>query len=138
VRQVGLGGPQAGWLEGIAGVAEPICDCDVRAVAALSVGTISARLNEDRLPTVVELLKREAVAIGPKINLFDAMLRRPAGSLSSGAQGVSWGIGKSRLHPLRHSTAALLGIQRCRRPLRELKLEGECSTYLSTPASGSI
>jgi hypothetical protein len=52
-------------------------------VAALSVGTISARLNDDRLPTVVELLKREAAAIGPKINPFDATLRRPAQSLSS-------------------------------------------------------
>jgi len=40
-------------------------------------------LNDDRLPTVVELLKREAAAIGPKINPFDATLRRPAQSLSS-------------------------------------------------------
>ncbi|MNW02374.1 Bacterial transcriptional regulator [compost metagenome] len=67
----------------MAGVAVPICDREGRAVAALSVGTISARLNDDRLPTVVELLKREAAAIGPKINPFDATLRRPAQSLSS-------------------------------------------------------
>jgi hypothetical protein len=65
----------------MAGVAVPICDREGRAVAALSVGTISARLNDDRLPTVVELLKREAAAIGPKINPFDATLRRPAQSL---------------------------------------------------------
>jgi hypothetical protein len=63
-------------------VAVPILDREGRAVAALSVGTISARLNDDRLPTVVELLKREAAAIGPKINPFDATLRRPAQSLS--------------------------------------------------------
>ena len=56
-------------------------------MAALSVGTISARLNDDRLPTVVELLKREAAAVGPKINPFDATLRRPAQSLAGGAVG---------------------------------------------------
>ena len=32
---------------------------------------------------LLELLKREAAAIGPKINPFDATLRRPAQSLSS-------------------------------------------------------
>ena len=32
---------------------------------------------------VVELLKREALAVGPKINPFDVTLRRPAQSLSS-------------------------------------------------------
>ncbi|MNV95210.1 hypothetical protein D3C71_1900770 [compost metagenome] len=46
------------------------------------MGTISARLNEDRMPTVVELLKREAAAIGPRIHPFDATLRRPAQSLA--------------------------------------------------------
>jgi hypothetical protein len=35
-----------------------------------------------RRPTVVELLKREAAAIGPKINPFDATLRRPAQGLA--------------------------------------------------------
>ena len=42
------------------------------------VATISDRLNADRLPTVVELLKREAIAIGQKINPFDPLLRRPS------------------------------------------------------------
>ena len=83
VRQLGYAGRNTGLLEGMAGVAVPILDREGRAVAALSVGTISARLNDDRLPTVVELLKREAAAIGPKINPFDATLRRPAQSLSS-------------------------------------------------------
>jgi hypothetical protein len=46
------------------------------------VGTIADRLNADRMPTVVELLKREAAAIGPRINPFDATLRRPAQSLA--------------------------------------------------------
>src|SRR3989344_4409525 len=83
VRELGYAGRNTGLLEGMAGVAVPILDREGRAVAALSVGTISARLNDDRLPTVVELLKREAAAIGPKINPFDATLRRPAQSLSS-------------------------------------------------------
>jgi hypothetical protein len=34
------------------------------------------------MPTVVELLKREAASISRKINPFDASLRRPAQSLS--------------------------------------------------------
>jgi DNA-binding IclR family transcriptional regulator len=82
VRQIGYAGRNTGLLEGMAGVAVPILDREGRAVAALSVGTISSRLSEDRLPTVVELLKREAAAIGARINPFDATLRRPAQSLT--------------------------------------------------------
>jgi DNA-binding IclR family transcriptional regulator len=81
VRQLGYAGRNTGLLEGMAGVAVPIVDREGRGVAALSVGTIADRLNADRLPTVVELLKREALAIGPKINPFDVTLRRPAQSL---------------------------------------------------------
>jgi len=47
-------------------------------VAALSVATLSNRLNAERMPTVVELLKREAAAIGQKVNPFDPVLRRPS------------------------------------------------------------
>lgn len=83
VRQQGYAGRNTGLLEGMAGVAVPICDREGRAVAALSVGTIADRLNPDRLPTVVELLKREAASVGPRINPFDATLRRPAQSLAS-------------------------------------------------------
>lgn len=82
VRQLGYAGHNTGMLEGMAGVAVPILDREGRAVAALSVGTIASRLNADRLPTVVELLKREAAAIGPKINPFDVTLWRPAQSLA--------------------------------------------------------
>ena len=82
VRQLGYAGRNTGLLEGMAGVAVPVIDREGRAVAALSVGTISSRLSPDRLPTVVELLKREAVAIGARINPFDATLRRPAQSLT--------------------------------------------------------
>ncbi|MDN8611583.1 IclR family transcriptional regulator [Variovorax ginsengisoli] len=83
VRQAGFAARNSGLLEGMAGVAVPILDREGRAVAALSVGTIADRLNPERLPTVVELLKREAATIGPKINPFDATLRRPAQSLAS-------------------------------------------------------
>jgi DNA-binding IclR family transcriptional regulator len=91
VRQVGYAGRSTGLLEGMAGVAVPILDREGRAVAALSVGTIADRLNADRMPTVVDLLKREAAAIGPRINPFDATLRRPAQSLagSPAAQRIS-------------------------------------------------
>ena len=83
VRQQGYAGRNTGLLEGMAGVAVPICDREGRAVAALSVGTIADRLNADRMPTVVELLKREAAAIGAQINPFDSTLRRPAQSLAA-------------------------------------------------------
>ena len=82
VRQLGYAGRNTGLLEGMAGVAVPVLDREGRAVAALSVGTISSRLSPDRLPTVVELLQREATAIGARINPFDATLRRPAQSLA--------------------------------------------------------
>jgi len=83
VRQQGYAGRNTGLLEGMAGLAVPICYREGRAEAALSVGTIADRLNADRMPTVVELLKREAAGIGPRINPFDATLRRPTQSLAS-------------------------------------------------------
>ncbi|MDO7899478.1 IclR family transcriptional regulator [Pseudomonas citrulli] len=78
VRAQGYAGRNTGVLQGMAGVAVPILDRDGRAVAALSVATISDRLGPDRLPTVVEMLKREAAVIGPRINPFDPLLRRPS------------------------------------------------------------
>jgi len=83
VRELGYAARNTGLLEGMAGLAVPVCDHEGRAVAALSVGTISARLSPERLPTVVALLKREAQAIGPKINPFDPTLRRPVSSLAA-------------------------------------------------------
>jgi DNA-binding IclR family transcriptional regulator len=82
VRQQGFAGRNTGLLEGMAGLAVPVCDREGRAVAALSVGTLADRLNTDRLLTVVELLKREAAQLSLKIHPFDASLRRPAQSLS--------------------------------------------------------
>ncbi|KPZ26414.1 IclR family transcriptional regulator [Pseudomonas tremae] len=78
VRRLGYAGRNTGALPGMAGLAVPILDRSGRAVAALSVATISDRLGPDRLSTVVELLKREATAISAKINPFDPSLRRPS------------------------------------------------------------
>lgn len=78
VRRLGYAARNTGVLEGMAGLAVPILDRNGHAVAALSVATISDRLGPARLPTVVELLKREAAGIGPKINPFDPTLRRPS------------------------------------------------------------
>ncbi|GAC1039696.1 IclR family transcriptional regulator [Pseudomonas sp. No.117] len=77
VRQQGYAARNTGVLAGMAGLAVPILDRNGRAVAALSVGTLSERLNAQRLPTVIELLRREAGVIAARINPFDPVLRRP-------------------------------------------------------------
>ncbi|MGF6724454.1 DNA-binding IclR family transcriptional regulator [Paraburkholderia sp. GAS41] len=82
VRQLGYAGRNSGVLDGMAGVAVPILDRTGVAVAALSVGTLAARLGDDRLPMVVELLRRQAHALGPQTNPFDVALRRPMHGLS--------------------------------------------------------
>jgi DNA-binding IclR family transcriptional regulator len=82
VRQLGYAGRNSGVLDGMAGVAVPILDRTGVAVAALSVGTLAARLGNDRLPMVVELLRRQAQALGPQTNPFDVALRRPMHGLS--------------------------------------------------------
>lgn len=86
VRKLGYAGRNTGVLEGMAGVAVPIFDRNGRAVGALSVGTLAARLTEDRLPTVVELLKRQAEIIGPQTNPFDVAVRRPMHGLTRAMQ----------------------------------------------------
>ncbi|MEO5732571.1 MAG: IclR family transcriptional regulator [Rubrivivax sp.] len=67
-----------GLNEGMAGLAVPILDREGHAIAALSVGTLTERLNADRAPIAAEMLKREAAAVAPKINPFDITLRRPS------------------------------------------------------------
>lgn len=88
VRALGYADRNTGLLDGMAGVAVPILDREGRGVAALSVGTIAGRLSPERLPTVVALLQREAQAIGPKINPFDATLARPAQRLGGAAPAM--------------------------------------------------
>lgn len=86
VRQLGPAGRNSGVLDGMAGVAVPILDRTGYPVGALSVGTLASRLGDDRMPMVVELLRRQADAIGPRTNPFDATLRRPLHGLA-GAVG---------------------------------------------------
>ncbi|WP_342237996.1 IclR family transcriptional regulator [Inquilinus sp. OTU3971] len=86
-RETGFAARRDFAIPGMGGVAVPILDREGRAVAAFSIGTISERLGEDRLPTVVEILKREAAAIGPRLNPFDPALRRPAQLLGSAGRG---------------------------------------------------
>ena len=84
VRRLGYSARNSGVLEGMAGVAVPILDRTGVAVAALSVGTLASRLGDDRLPMVVELLRRQADLIGPLSNPFDvALKRRPAHGLAA-------------------------------------------------------
>lgn len=78
VRRLGYAARNTGALPGMAGLAVPILDRNGRAVAALSVATITDRLGPDRLTTVVEMLKREATTISARINPFDPALRRPS------------------------------------------------------------
>ena len=82
VRELGHAGHNTQLLDGMAGVGVPLLDHEGRAVAALSVGTLSSRLSPDRLPTVVQLLKREAALLATQINPFDSTLRRPGQSLA--------------------------------------------------------
>ena len=82
----GFANTNSGIIEGMAGCAVPVFDRNERVVAALSVGTIAARLNADRLPVVVELLQREARKISAQVNPFDRALRRSADSLGAPAR----------------------------------------------------
>lgn len=82
VRQRGYASRSTGLLPGMAGIAVPILDGDGRAVAALSMGTITERLSPDRLPVVADILRREAETISRAVNPFDPVLRRPAAGLS--------------------------------------------------------
>jgi DNA-binding IclR family transcriptional regulator len=83
VRRQGYADTNAGLIEGMAGVGVPVFDARGEVVAALSVGTLSARLEGDRLLVVVDLLRREANALSAQINPFDRGLRRPAEALGA-------------------------------------------------------
>ncbi len=85
-RATGYCARQAGLLEGMAGLAVPIFDSNGLVVAALSIGTLTSRLNEERLPTVVQILKREAEALSQRINPFDPALRRPMHQTPAGTE----------------------------------------------------
>ncbi|MBB6576214.1 DNA-binding IclR family transcriptional regulator [Comamonas odontotermitis] len=74
----------SGLLEGMAGLAAPVFDRNGHVVAALSIGTHTARLNEERLPAVRDMLLREAKMLSSQINPFDPTLRHPMHALSTG------------------------------------------------------
>ncbi|WP_088284226.1 IclR family transcriptional regulator [Ideonella sp. A 288] len=84
VQRQGYANTNSGLIDGMAGVAVPVFDANGRVAAALSVGTLTARLEGERLPVVVDLLQREARALAAQINPFDRTLRRPAEGLGVG------------------------------------------------------
>lgn len=73
-----------GLYPGIAGLSVPIEDRNGDTVAALSVAAPQERLSGERLPLIVEMLHKEARAIGAQINPFDPALRRPSHFLGRG------------------------------------------------------
>lgn len=77
VRETGYAARGTGLLPGMAGVAVAVLDREGRPLVAISIGTTVERLNVERLPTVVQVLRREAAALAAKINPFDAALRKP-------------------------------------------------------------
>lgn len=78
VLRQGYASTNSGLIEGMAGAGVPVFDRNGRIAAALSVGTLTQRLDAERLPVVIDLLQREARALAPQINPFDRALRRPA------------------------------------------------------------
>jgi DNA-binding IclR family transcriptional regulator len=87
VRSQGYANTNMGLIEGMAGAAVPVFDCNGRVVAALSVGTLANRLNAERLPVVIELLQREAKGLSAQINPFDRTLRRVSEGLGAASTG---------------------------------------------------
>jgi DNA-binding IclR family transcriptional regulator len=75
-----------GPISGMAGVSVPIFDQQGTAVAAISIGTLAERVNDERLPQIVKALGKEAAAISAQLNPFDPALRRPTQFLSNVAQ----------------------------------------------------
>lgn len=83
VRAAGFATRKDLMIPGMGGVSVPILDPEGRAVAALSIGTISDRLTEERTLTIVDLLNREVAAVAGKINPYDPVLRRPSQAFAS-------------------------------------------------------
>jgi DNA-binding IclR family transcriptional regulator len=81
-RSLGYAGRNSSLLEGMAGAAVPILDRSGRAIAALSIGTLATRLDNDRLPVVIDLLRRHAEKIGPRTNPFNVGVGRSLHGLS--------------------------------------------------------
>ncbi|AKQ54020.1 IclR family transcriptional regulator [Bordetella hinzii] len=69
---------------GTMGLAVPITDRSGTVVAALSVAAPSERMSAERLPMIVQMLRKEASQIGAQVNPFDPALRRPNHFLGQG------------------------------------------------------
>lgn len=72
-----------GPLPEMGGVSVGITDRRGQVIGALSVGALAERLNAERLPHIVHLLRTEADRIGHMANPFDPALRRPTQYLGS-------------------------------------------------------
>lgn len=59
-------------LTGMGGVAVAIKNRNGYPVASLSIGTLAERVNEERLPIIAEVLRKEADKIGEQLHPFDA------------------------------------------------------------------
>ncbi|MHC5307429.1 IclR family transcriptional regulator [Bartonella sp. LJL80] len=81
VHQKGVAHFNFQLISGMAGLAVPILDNNGYPVAALSVGTLSDRLNDERATLMQQLLQKEAVLIGNRLNPFDRTLRKPIQAL---------------------------------------------------------
>lgn len=88
-RRLGYAGTSSGLMEDMGGVGVPVFDVRGEVVAALSIGTISARLGGGRLEVVASILRREAAALSSQINPFDVGLRRPAEALAGRADQIA-------------------------------------------------
>ncbi|MCQ4162059.1 IclR family transcriptional regulator [Roseomonas sp. GC11] len=87
VRREGHAGGAAGVIPGMAGLAVPVLapGPEGRAVAALSVGTVTERLTPERRCAIAAILKREAAQIAARLNPFDPALRRAGAAMEHGA-----------------------------------------------------
>lgn len=86
VRRDGYCGGASGLIPGMAGIGAPIRDRDGRAVGAISIGTTVDRLTPERREVIAAMLRREADAIGARLNPFDRSLRRAGAALGAGAE----------------------------------------------------
>lgn len=67
-----------GPIEGMGGVSVAITDPNGYVVGAISIGTLSERLNDERLPHILHVLHQEADHISRQVNPFDPALKRPS------------------------------------------------------------
>jgi DNA-binding IclR family transcriptional regulator len=81
VQRAGYSGGATGLIPGMAGIGVPVLDHEGRAVAALSVGSTTDRLSPARRRVIAALLKKEAEAVGARINPFDPSLRRAGAAM---------------------------------------------------------